>query len=70
MRVTENSGFPFSHKLESIARLLTELCVLTFGAHLVGNVSASVLLQKSFACHPYVVPVLIIRSFGFSETGQ
>lgn len=44
--------------------------MLTFGAHLVGSVSASVLLQKSFACHPYVVPALIIRSFEFPKTGQ
>lgn len=67
VRVTENSDFPF-HKPESIAHLLTELCMLTCGAHLVGSVSASVLLQKSFACHPCVVPILIIRSFGFPET--
>lgn len=38
--------------------------MLIFGAHLVGRVSASVLLEKSFACHSYVVPILIIRSFG------
>lgn len=68
MRVTETSAFPFFHKLESIAHLLTELSVLTFGAHLVGNVSASVLLQKTFACHPYVVPILTIKSCGFPKT--
>lgn len=39
--------------------------MLTFGAHLVGHVIASVLLQKSFARHSYVLPILIIRSFGF-----
>lgn len=61
MRVTEIGGFSFFHELESIAHLLPELCMLTFGAHLVGSVSASVLLQKSFACYPYVVPVLIIK---------
>lgn len=39
--------------------------MLTFGAHLGGNVMTSVLLQKSFSCHSCVLPILIIRSFSF-----
>lgn len=39
--------------------------MLTFGAHLVDNVIASVLLQKSFACHSSVVLIIKIGSSRF-----